>query len=524
MLETRDALIVRKRFLEDFRFWAQHAAKIRTKKGQIAPLILNAVQERFLEEVLFQLKTTGRVRMVVLKARQQGLSTVISAFIYWWLSQHEAQKGIVIAHEADATATLFDMYKRLHVECPKLLRPETRYSSKTELVFSDLDTGIRVATAGGKGIARGETLQATHLSEVAFWPTGFAETNFNGMIEAVPEEDNTFVFVESTANGMTGKFRQLWVNAVEGRSVFRPFFAAWFETPEYRATAPEGFKRSPEEQQLAKEFSLDDEQLQWRRLKIGEKGTDLFRQEYPATADEAFLNTGRPVFHPDYIQERLRKPTAPIRRMAVTEGKVEPHPAGELLIYHELDNAETYCIGADVGMGVRNGDYSVAQVLDSQLRQVAVWRGLVHPDVFAKVLSSLGYYYNSCLIAPERNNHGILTAVRLRDEGYPFIYTDPTEGSLEPKDTIQIGFFTSERTKPLVIDKLRAVDRDREIEINDETTLRELLTFVVTESGRMEAEDGCHDDCVMALAIANHVHEGKYTPVPVTDDYYAQAI
>jgi hypothetical protein len=141
-----------------------------------------------------------------------------------------------------------------------------------------------------------------------------------------------------------------------------------------------------------------------------------------------------------------------------------------------------------------------------------------------KILAALGYYYNTALIAPERNNHGLLTCVRLRDADYPMLYTDQTEGTIDDKDTIRLGFFTSEATKPLIINKLRAVDREREIEINDPTTLQEMQTFVVTESGKLQAEEGAHDDTVLALAIANHIHEGKCIPVPVTDDHYSEAI
>jgi hypothetical protein len=144
-------------------------------------------------------------------------------------------------------------------------------------------------------------------------------------------------------------------------------------------------------------------------------------------------------------------------------------------------------IGADVGMGLRSGvkgrpsDPSVAQVLDSQLRQVAVWRGTVHPDVFADILVALGYHYNEALLVPERNNHGLVTCVELRDQQYPNLYLDVTEGTIEPdKETLNIGVFTSEKTKPLMIDKLRAFDRNKEIEINDKQTLEEMLTFVVT--------------------------------------------
>lgn len=521
-LSNSELLTIRKRLFDDFEFYAKHCVRIRTKQGTITPLLLNRVQKRFVASVIRQMSERGRVRMVVLKARQQGLSTVISAIQYWWLSQRKAQKGLVMAHEADSTTALFDMYKRIHDNTPTWVKPATKYSSRSELTFPDLDTGLRVATAGGRGVARGETLTTVHLSEVAFWPVAFATTNFNGLIQAVPEEDGTMAYVESTAQGVTGKFADLWTNAVE--MGYEQFFSPWFESAEYREEAPEDFVRSPDEELIATTFDLDDAQLYWRRRKIAANGQDLFRQEYPATPEEAFISTGRPVFNPDYILERLRTPTPPLKTMAVEAGVLNEHPRGELRVYHELDPKGSYVIGADVGMGVRNGDPSVAQILDNDLKQVAVWRGLIHPDAFANVLIALGYYYNTALIAPERNNHGLLTCVRLRDLGYANIYTDVTEGALDDKDSINIGFFTSERTKPLIIDKLRAADRDKDIEINDETTLREMYTFVVTESGKMQAEEPAHDDTVMALAIANHIHEGKWTPVPVSQDFYTQAI
>jgi hypothetical protein len=108
---------------------------------------------------------------------------------------------------------------------------------------------------------------------------------------------------------------------------------------------------------------------------------------------------------------------------------------------------------------------------------------------------------------------------------YPSLYTDTVEGTLDSgKDTIRLGFFTSEATKPLIIDKLRSSFKSGEVVINDPTTLDEMLTFVVTESGRLEAEGGAHDDTVIALAIAVYVHEGKWTPVAFSDEFYTKAI
>lgn len=524
---TQDLTKVRKRFYEDFGFWAKWACKIRTKQGAIAPLILNPVQARFNQAIEDQLRTTGRVRAIILKARQQGLSTYVSSWAYWWLSQHKAQKGLVATHMSDSTRALFDMYQRIHENVPELLKPSTKYSSRQELKFDKLDSGIMVATAGGKGVARGETLTLAHLSELAFWPPATADTNLNAIFQAIPNDPGTAVFIESTANGLSGPFAEIWKGAVSGENGFIPFFSAWFESPEYRVPVERDFELTLEEEDLVKEYGLDKEQLLFRRQKIAQNGIDLFKQEYPSTAEEAFIASGRPVFNPEQIHDVLKYAPEPLKYMAVSKGLVEEHSRGELAVYVERELGEEYTIGADVAVGVRDKktDYSVAQILDSKKRQVAVWRGQVHPDYFAIILEALGYYYNTALIAPERNAHGLLTAVKLgRDLMYPKVYTDITEGQLSDKDSINIGFLTTSKTKPLIIDRLRAALRENEITLYDKTTLNELLSFVVWENGDMKAEEGCHDDCVMALAICNHVHEGGYTPIEVTDDFYVPAL
>jgi hypothetical protein len=518
-------LAIRKQFYEDFAFWAKHACKIRTKQGEITPLVLNPVQERFNRLIEGQLKETGKVRAIILKARQQGLSTYVSAWSYWWLSQHQAQKGLVATHVADSTRALFDMYKRIHVNVPVMLKPSTSASSRTEIVFDKLDSGVIVATAGGKGVARGETLTVAHLSELGFWPPATAKDNLNAIFQAIPENPGTAVFIESTANGLSGPFAEIWKGACSGENGYIPFFSAWFETPEYRVTVDQDFELTLEEEDLVREYGLDKEQLLFRRQKIAQNGAEMFRQEYPADPDEAFISSGRPVFNPDQVAELLKYAPEPLYQMVVEKGSVEEHPRGELKVYLERDLGEEYTIGGDVAIGIRGGDYSVAQILDSKMRQVAVWRGHVQPDYFAVILEALGFYYNTALIAPERNAHGLLTAIKLgRDLLYPRVWTDVTEGQLSDRDSINIGVLTTSRTKPLIIDRLRAALREGELTLYDKTTLRELLSFVVTESGSMEAEPGCFDDCIMALGIAVHIHSGNYTPIEVTDAYYVPAL
>lgn len=516
---------IRKRLYEDFEFYAKHALKIRTKEGEVKPFTLNEAQKRLLNAINNQLTTEGKVRVVILKARQMGLSTLVGGWLYWYISQHTAQKGLVITHHADSTRALFDMTKRYFDLTPEILKPHSKYSSRKELQFDVLDSSYVVATAGGDGIARGETFTQAHLSELAFWPNATAKDNLNAIQQAIPSTKGTAVFIESTANGVSGPFYEMWKGAVDGTNGYIPVFLPWFIQPEYREPVPKNFKRTPDEDDLVAKFGLDDGQLMFRRRKVAQNGLDLFQQEYPSTAEEAFLTSGRPVFNTQQLQKDLEKAPELKQRMALEGEEWVEHPRGELLVYKLHDPGETYYIGADVSMGVRGGDWSVAQVLDSQKRQVAKFRAQVHPDYYAEVLAALGYFYNTAKIVVESNNHGILTCTRLgKDYAYPNFYTEVVYDKLSDKETVKLGFHTNVKTKPLIIDQLRASMRMGEVEVNDKNTLRELMTYIVNENGAMEAEHGCFDDEVMSLALANHIHEGRFTPIEVTDDFYIEAI
>ena len=189
------------------------------------------------------------------------------------------------------------------------------------------------------------------------------------------------------------------------------------------------------------------------------------------------------------------------------------------------DPGERYVIGADSSIDSGNGDYSVAQVLDGKKRQVATWRGHVHPDYYTEVLQALGEYYNQAFIV-ENNSHGILTCTRLgKDFAYPNNNILETQvDKLTDRETIKLGFTTASKTKPLVIDQLRASLRERQRMGKRQDNHRELMTYIVTESGSMEAEAGCFDDCVMSLALANHVHEEFGEPVETPEELYIEMV
>lgn len=534
----------RKRLLEDFEFYARKALKIRTKDAQIVPFVLNRAQRRFLDAILKQWQETGRIRVVILKARQLGLSTAWGGFMYWWISQHRATKGIVVTHKAEASTALFDMTKRFHTEMLPFLKPSTAKANARELKFDKLDSGYMIATAGADTVGRGETLQIAHLSEVGLWPKGKAREIMNGLLQAIPDVPDTFVAIESTARGMSGPFYEAWQGAVEGTTGFIPVFLPWFVDERYRVQIAGEFTRTPDEEDLCAKVleeygeELDDEQLLFRRRKIAQDGLDLFNQEYPTFPKDAFLTSGAPVFNLQKLNDRLENLPDVKHRMdyCPIEQTMVPNPRGRLLLYKELDPAQEYTIAADVSKGTggeqdgAEGDWSVIQVLDRSKEQVAVWRGKVEPDYLATILYHVGMLFNEGRMAIEFNNHGILPNTLLFKTGimvqgelktYPNLYTREVYDKKTDELKEELGFYTDVKTKPLIIDELRQAVRDGTIKLNDKTTIEEMVSFVADpKTGKIEAEVGCHDDCVMALAIANHIHEGSWSTIENQDDFF----
>lgn len=526
MALSKAALAARKRLYEDFEFYAKHAIKIRTKDAKIAPLILNRGQRALLAECERQMAERGFIRLVILKGRQMGSSTFVESYLYARTSQRKAMRSLVIAHDAEATRAIFGMTKTVHDNCPEALRPQTARSSVKELVFDQLQSSYRIATAGGDGIVRGETIQAAHLSEVAWWPSGSAEANYSGLMDAVPPLPGTAVFVESTANGFN-MFHRLYDTAEHGEGLFRPIFLPWYWDDGYKLPVPADIEWTPTETQLFADHAdngLTPEHLMFRRAKIAEKGLELWKQEYPSTPEEAFLTSGYPVFNPEIISPMLKSAEEPKLKLDLEGKKWEPSSIGRLSIWQPPREGAEYYIGADVGAGVRK-DYSVAAVMNTRREVVAVWRcHRTDPAMFGRTLCQLGYLYNEAYLAVERNQHGILTNYIIdRDEAYPNLHREVVVDKLSDRETEVIGFLTTEKSKPMIVDTMREHLREGLIKIPDAVILKEMLSYIVLENGKMSAETNHHDDCVIALCLANYVNSGEWVPLPNQDNFYLDA-
>lgn len=307
-----DAAAALKPFRDDFLHYAPRALKIRTKAGQIEPLRLNQAQVHIHTCLEDQIRRTGRVRALVLKGRQQGVSTYVEARYYWRTSLAFGKQALILTHLQDSTDALFDMTKRYHDLCPPVLRPATSAASAKELKFSELDSGYIVATAGSKSVGRGRTIQFFHGSESAFWPN--AAEHLAGLGQAVPDLPGTEIILESTANGVGNVFHSMCMDAMRGVGDYELIFVPWFWQDEYRA--PVTVDLTPEEREYAELYGLDEAQMSWRRRKIQDDfrgDVSLFDQEYPATPNLAFRRVaGDPLINPDLVAKARAIRATPI--------------------------------------------------------------------------------------------------------------------------------------------------------------------------------------------------------------------
>lgn len=300
--------VIRIKLRDDFPHYAERCLKIRTKAGTVEAFNLNAAQRYLHSRLEEQRATTGRVRALVLKGRQQGISTYVGGRYYHRATHRKGRRVFILTHEQDATNNLFGMVERYHDHCPDIVKPVTGAANAKELSFPKLDSGYAVGTAGAKAVGRSQTVQFFHGSEVAFWPN--APTHFAGVVQAIPDLPDTEIILESTANGVGGEFHERWQQAEAGIGDYIAVFIPWYWQPEYQRPVPVGFTLDEEEQTYMQSYGLTLEQMVWRRAKVAElKDPTLFKQEYPATAAEAFQMTGHDGFIKPEAVVRARKAT-----------------------------------------------------------------------------------------------------------------------------------------------------------------------------------------------------------------------
>jgi hypothetical protein len=276
------------RLATDLEFYAGKLLKIRPKAGSLTPFLFNPAQRELHRRIEAQKAKTGRVRAIVLKARQMGISTYVAARFYKGTTALPGLRTQIIGHEKPASRNLFNLVKRFHDNMPPEHRQSVGTSNAEELIFDSIDSGYLVSVATLEGSGRSSTAQFLHASEAAFWASLIEQ--LAALVQTIPDIDGTEIIVETTGNQFGDEFHQLWRRAEAGDSEFIPVFLPWSIDPTYRTKLPDDFAMTTEERALATLHGLDAEQIMWRRNKISQLGSeDYFKREYPLVPDEAFM-------------------------------------------------------------------------------------------------------------------------------------------------------------------------------------------------------------------------------------------
>ena len=497
------------------------------KNQQTMPFFLNDVQREFIATLNqaiedFEKGLMPDISLIVLKGRQQGFTTLVTAYQLARSILNRNFNGFTLADRSDNSEAIFqNKAKYPYSQLPEVLKPTEKYNTRKQLLFEKLNSSWAVDTAT-KEVGRSRTVNFFHGSECAFWRDGIA-TIQAALGEAFTR--NCIKIYESTAKGYND-FQSMWAS---GRHI--NCFFEWWKTKEYRINfANEQVKAEflrdintkndwiwERLRWLRDEKHLEAEQLYWYWNKYDKYlDKDLIKQEYPCTAQEAFLLSGKNVFDTAVILRRLEHLQKPVRTgyfqydydgLAITNIQWVNDPNGYIKLYtlpKQLQYTK-FCIGGDTsGCG---SDYFVGTVLDAATGvQVAQLRHQFDADLYTKQMFCLGRYYRDALIGIEANFDSFPIA-ELQRLNYPNQYVREAQDTYTGRTEKRFGFRTTSLTRPTIISKLIEIVREHCDTICDEDTLKELLTITRNEQGRIEAPAGGHDDCMMALAIAHHIRD-----------------
>lgn len=517
---------------------------IKTKRvGERVLFKPNFAQRRFYEEVAKPAIRDNRpIRCVNLKARQLGFSTFYQSLFYEWCDRDSTRTAMTVSYSAESTLELFQ--KTLFVRRNQwFARPHRR--DRNNILELNNDSTFFARTAGTDTVGRGDTYHYLHCSEVPMWPD--ADEAFTSLMQAVPDQPGTCVILESTARGAADPFYEQWRAAGRGESEFVQFFAPWHWNPEYRREIPDGDYRvrfsaslDLEERRLAERFKLDLEQLFWRRWCIANNcqgSTNKFKQEYPSSAEEAFLTTGSPCFDAHAVAQladnsRPALWTGDISLLRPEGGasfgvNMSPAPAGSLRLWDHPIPGREYVIGADVAEGRvrdkglsarrklvsysdRKPDYSAACVIELETGlHVGSWHGTLNPYEYATVLYAIGQHFNNALLVVEVNGPGIATITCLAEQlRYPRLYRTRQYAVMEnPGMSTAYGWRTLPQTREQLMFRLTEALAEGNLFTRDGKLIDEMRTMVRDPNGQPRAMGSNKDDRVFGLALAL---QGKY--------------
>ena len=543
------------RMRHDFAFWCRKCVKIRDKRtGRYVPFVLNRPQRKAMAIMEEQRRRGEPIRIVMLKARQWGGSTLIQMYMAWIQIIHrENWHSFICAHVKDTSATIRGMYSRMLGNYPTEYWPceeppqfNSYERSLNTRVISGRDCRVTLGSCESQEAARGNDIAMAHLSEVAFWrdtnqrsPEDFIRSVCSG----IPLEPLTVIALESTANGVGNYFHSEWLRAKQGESAYRPVFVPWYEIDMYRLELKSYEDKARVISQMDDyemhlwEMGCTLGQIAWYHAKRREMSSHrAMMAEYPTDDIEAFINTANDVFGREAVELLRRGCCGPQLTGEISAAPkaaddddddagekitIAPDPRGALKIWEQPqagDSDVSYVAVVDVGGRSDSSDYSVIAVFKTDSRTnmpevVAQWRGHIDHDLLAEKALQVARYYCEALLVVESNTYeqdassggqALYLLERINME-YPRIYRRRVRDAVNQNMETRIGFHTNMATKQLVITTLIAEVRDGTYVERDNEACNELLSYERRPNGSYGARRGYHDDILMTRAIGLYV-------------------
>ena len=535
------------RFRHAFEYWCVSCVTIKPKDGyRNVAFRLNRAQRKVLAALECDRLAGRPMRIIVLKARQWGCSTLIQNYMAWiQLCIRTNWSSLICCHKKDCAVNIRRLYADLIAGYPAEL---TDSDDGAPLRFKPFEGSVNVREIAGRGCRvavassdnqdaiRGYDIAMAHLSEAAFWRESAHHSpddiirSVCGSVALLPY---TLIAMESTANGTGNFFHEEWQRAKAGESDKRPVFVAWheieFNTAPLDGDAEEFAASLTDAERTLWRDGCTLEQINWYRQKArANKDIRKLHAEYPSNDTEAFAATNCGVFDQNDIDRLLAGCTDPLRTCTVAGENIYDRPGGELQIWAEPVERGDYIVSVDIGGRSASSDWSVIAVMrrgdpstGGRHEIVAQWRGHVDHDILVDIARVVAVRYNYALLIIESNtleseaNAGAGANAYVLDRlaaTYPNIYFRRPSPYSGESGTPRIGFHTNRATKVAAINCLIRALREDEYTERSREACYEYTVYRLQPNGSYGAIKGHHDDIVMTRALAMYaVYD---TPAP----------
>lgn len=472
--------ILTKQCMVDPVYFIKNYVKIKTEDKGIIKFDLFDFQEKMLQDF------HDNKRIVILKSRQMGISTLVAAYVLWVMLFHEGKNILIVSIKETTAMEIISKIKIAHEKLPPWLKTfsgGTLEDNKHSLKLKNLS--MVLATSSASDSTRSFSASFIIFDEAGFIPD--IEDLWNSAQPTLSTVTDGRAIILSTPNGMGGFFHKLWAGAESKKNGFYPIKLPWHLRP--------------------------DRNINWKEKQIDELGEKYFGQEY----DCDFLASGNAVIDLMILKEYEEKKVKDRPGYGICD-PVEFRYGQCLWVWENPLQGKNYVVCADVARG--DGlDYSAFHVLEIEtLTQVAEYQGQIDTDSYGNMLVTIATEYNDALLIVENANMGWATLQTIINRKYKntfYCSTDLKIVEVERQRTTKFnreenkavpGFTMTAVTRQLIINKLESYFRERIVDIKSIRTINELKTFI-WEKGKAQAAENYNDDLTIALGMGFWVRD-----------------